>query len=292
MKKRILLGVTLLTFVFAFSGVMAQAATPYVEGTLWFPDVKSGASFSWTITTVDADGATTWDWAWANNVTLTQGEKITMEWSEDTDNTTQLGLTGPVPYDGVTTKVGTFTCNFTEDETFFNYFVIPVYNNGTVNQTESTFNALERFWHWNYNLPSSELPVGEYTWNLAMDKTTPSDVGAMAAKGDEVVGYITTHDFFDTLDPETFVFDLHYDAVSGILKKMVYPTTKTGELTANNTQPMTLGLDALVIEFDGEDASPTAWSFYEATAAPGFEAPIVVTGLFAFAAIVVIRRRN
>ena len=80
MKKRILLGVTLLTFVFAFSGILAQAATPDVEGQMWYPDVKSGASFSWTITTLTTNtSATTWDWDWANNVTLTQGEKITME---------------------------------------------------------------------------------------------------------------------------------------------------------------------------------------------------------------------
>ena len=291
MKKRILLGVTFLTFVFAFSGIIAQAATPDVEGVMWYPDVKSGASFSWTITTLTTnDSATTWDWAWANNVTLTQGEKITMDWAADPNESIQLGLTGPIDYSDVTTKVGTQELDFAEDETFFNYFVIPVYNNGTVGAIESTLNALERFWHHNFNLPGSTLPVGEYTWNMAMDKTTLADVGADATEGDEVTGYITTHDYFDTLTTETYVFTVTYDAVTGFVKQLKYPTVKAGELVANDTEEMTLGLDELVIDFDGDDGVPSAWP--KPAGAPGFEAPIVVTGLFAFAAIVVIRRRK
>ena len=291
MKKRILLGVTFLTFVFAFSGIVAQAATPDVVGVMWYPDVKSGATFSWTITTLTVnDSTTTWDWAWANNVTLTQGEKITMEWAADPNESIQLGLTGPIDYSDVTTKVGTQELNFTADETFFNYFVIPVYNNGTVGNIESSFNALERFWHHNFNLPSSALPVGEYTWNVAMDKTELGGIGADATEGDTVKGYITTHDYFDTLDTEKYVFDITYDAVTGIIKQFKYPTTKTGEIVADDTEPMTLGLDALVIDFDGEAGDPSVWP--KPSSAPGFEAPIVVTGLFAFAAIVVIRRRK
>jgi len=288
MKKRILLGVTLLTFVFAFSGVLAQAATPDVDGVLWYPDVKSGASFSWTITTLTTnDSATTWDWPWANNVTLTQGEKITMDWAADPNESLQLDLTGPIDYSDVTTKVG--AAEMTDEETFFNYFVVPVYNNGTVGEIESSLNALERFWFYSFNLPASDLPVGQYTWNMAMDKTTLVDVGADALAGDTVTGYITTHDYFATLDTEVFVFDVVYDAVSGIVQQMKYPSTKTGQTIADDTEPMTPGLDALVIDFDGEEGSPSAWP---ASAAPGFEAPIVVTGLFAFAAIVVIRRRK
>ena len=122
-----------------------------------------------------------------------------------------------------------------------------------------------------------------YTWNVAMDKTILTDVGADAKSGDVVMGYITTHDYFDTLDTEVFVFDIHYDAVSGFVQKLAYPSTMTGQILADDTEPMVLGLDSLVIEFDGGNGT---WS------APGFEAPIVVTGLFAFAAIVVIRRRK
>jgi len=283
MKKRILLGVTLLTFVFAFSGVLAQAATPDVDGVLWYRSVKSGASFSWTITTLDADGATTWDWPWANNVTLTEGEKITMEWTADPDETLQPGLAGPLDYSDVTTTVGTYECDESADETYFDFLVVPVYTNGTVSGTESGLNALERFWFNSFSLPGSDLPVGQYTWNVAMDKTILTDVGADAKSGDVVMGYVTTHDYFDTLDTEVFVFDLHYDAVSGFVQKVVYPSTMTGQILADNTEPMVLGLDSLVIEFDGGNGT---WS------APGFEAPIVVTGLFAFAAIVVIRRRK
>jgi len=285
MKKRILLGVTLLTFVFAFSGILAQAATPDVDGVLWYRSVKEGASFSWTITDLDANGETTWDWDWANNVTLTEGEKITMEWSYDPDATHQPGLAGPLDYTNVTTTVGDYECNFTADETYFNFFVIPVYNNGTVGNVESALNALERFWFNSFSLPGSDLPVGQYTWNVAMDKTSTADVGADAKSGDIVMGYVTTHDFFDTLETEVFVFDIHYDAVSGFVQKLVYPSTMTGQILADDTEPMVLGLDSLVIEFDGGNGT---WS----GSAPGFDAPIVVTGLFAFAAIVVIRRRK
>jgi len=283
MKKRILLGVTLLTFVFAFSGVLAQAAAPDVDGVLWYRSVKKGASFSWTITTLDADGATTYDWDWANNVTLTEGEKITMEWLENPNETLQPGLAGPLDYSDVTTTVGAYECDESADETYFDFLVVPVYTNGTVSGTESGLNALERFWFNSFSLPGSDLPVGQYTWNVAMDKTVLSDVGADAKGGSEVMGYITTHDYFDTLDTEVFVFDITYDAVSGFVKKLAYPSTMTGQKLANDTEPMVLGLDSLVIEFDGGNGT---WS------APGFEAPIVVTGLFAFAAIVVIRRRK
>jgi hypothetical protein len=290
MKKRILLGVTFLTFVFAFSGILAQAATPDVEGQLWYPDVKSGAKFTWTLTTVTTNtSGTSWDWPWANNVTLTQGDNITMEWTADINETANLGLSGPIDYSDVTTTVGSYECDFAADETYLNFLVVPVYNNGTLGKVESSLNALERFWFNSFILPASGLP-NDHTWNLAIDKTTLDEVGADAEAGDEVMAYVTVHDYYDTLETETFAFDLHYDAVSGFLKKFVYPSTKTGELIADDTQPMTLGLDALVIDFTGEDGDPAVWP--KPSGAPGFEAPIVVTGLFAFAAIVVIRRRK
>jgi hypothetical protein len=299
MRKRILLGALLLTFVFAFNALTASAYTQKAEVD-WSPSVKSGVKWTWTITTVDADGATEWDWGFANNLTLTQGEKITVEWTAKPNGTLKLGMGGPIVYDGIKVTVGTTVLDQSADEKFFNFFTVPIFVNNTLGITES-MNYLERAWFTTFLLPSSDYG-GQDTWTIDVDNASTDNIGPYAKAGDVIAAAIHDQggefpDDFPDLGgdaPEAYIFDLAYDARTGICKSVTYPSAVVAPneyaldgatYTANSSWAIVSGLDELVITLD--DTLPSGgWS------SPGFEAPVVITGLFAVAAFVVIRRRK
>lgn len=294
MKKRILLGAFLLTFVFAFNAFTTQAYDQKAEVD-WAPSIKSGASWTWTIETLDADGATEWDWRFANNLTLTEGDEITVEWTEKPNGTEKLGLGGPIVYDGVEVTVGETVL----DEAFFNFLTVPIFVNNTLGITES-MNYLERAWFNTFAFPDSDYS-DQSTWNIDVDNAATDNIGPYASSGDII--YAAVHDqggefpddFPDLFGdaPEAYLFDLEYDARSGVCLSFSYPSTIVNPnefldgdtYTANDSWQIVEGLDELVITLDGS-APSGGWS------SPGFEAPVVITGLFAVAAFVVIRRRK
>jgi hypothetical protein len=289
----------LLTFVFAFNAFATHAYDQTAEVD-WAPSVKSGAKWTWTITTVDADGATEWDWAFGNNVTFTQGEKITVEWTADPNGTAKLGLGGPIVYDGVKITVGTTELSQDDDEKFLNFLTVPLFVNNSLGDTESMV-YLERAWFNTFVFPDSAYS-DQSTWNIDVDNATLNNIGPGATKGDVIAASIHDQggeypeDFPDLFGdaPEAWVFDLLYDASSGICTSVKYPSTVSrpndfvGGVTyyANSTWGIVEGLDELVLTLD--DTPTGGWP----TSAPGFEAPVIITGLFAVAAFVVIRRRK
>jgi hypothetical protein len=298
MRKRILLGAFLITFVFAFNAFATQAYTQKEEVD-WAPSVKSGSEWTWTITTVDADGATEWDWRFANNLTLVQGEKITVEWTAVPNGTLKLGLGGPIVYDGIKVTVGTTVLDQAASESFLNFLSVPLFVNNSLGDTESMV-FLERAWFNTYLFPDSD-EGDQDTWTIDIGNSTVENTGPGALKNSVIVANIHDQggeypeDFPDLYgdSPEAYVFDLVYDAASGVCKSVTYPSTVihpnefTGGVTyyANSTWGIVEGLDELVITLD---TATGGWS----TSAPGFEAPVIITGLFAVAAFVVIRRRK
>lgn len=62
------------------------------------------------------------------------------------------------------------------------------------------------------------------------------------------MAHIHTHDFFATLDPESYVFDVAYDAATGIVLWTRYPSEVTGQKLADSSDPLVLELKELYIK--------------------------------------------
>lgn len=280
MKKRILLGVIFLALIMSVN-TATGAMTVDVE---WHSSVKSGAKFTWTLKTVTTnDSGTEWIWAEANNLTLKQGEKITVEWENDpgTDLTNKEG--GPLNYTGMKMTVGETELDPAEDETMLNFLVAPLKVNNSLGNEEAGIWALERLWFSSFVVPDAFSSNMQYVWKFDC-WTTNAETLALT---DEVKGSITS-DYpgwaaeEPPWPPELYVADVVYNAKTGGVKSVTYPSTVSGQDLADDVNcPTTAGLDALVIEGSGS-----------ATSAPGFEIPIVVAGLVTFAALVITRRRR
>lgn len=299
MKKRIILGAVFILFLFALNASVAKAYTQ-VGGADWAESIVKGKKVTYTIDKVDADGATEWNWGYGNNITFKQGEKIVVEWTEDPDGTGQVGMGGPLNYTGIKVTVGDTELSQDDDETWLNFLTVPLYVNNSLGVTEA-LNYLERVWFNTFQFPDSDVGAQD-TWNIIVENATIGNTGPYATKDDEIMAYIHDQggeypdDFPDLFGdaPEAWIFDVIYAASSGVVKSIKYPATIvlpndfTGGTTyyANDTWGIVSGLDALEISLSG---SVPGW---KPAAAPGFEAPIIISGLFVMAALVLIRRRR
>ncbi len=278
MKKRILLGVIFLALIMSVN-TATGAMTVDVE---WHSSVKSGAKFTWTITTVTTnDSGTEWTWAEANNLTLKEGDKITVEWANDPSTDIGNKEGGPLNYTGMTMTVGDTELDMAEDETMLYFLVAPLKFNNSLGKEEAGIWALERFFWTTFTVPDAFSSDMQYVWKFDC-WTTNADTLALT---DEVKGSITSDwPGWDAVEPpwpqELYLMDVVYNAKTGLVKSVKYPSTVAGQDLADDVNcPTTAGLDALEITF-------------KPAAAPGFEAPIVVAGLVTIAALVIIRRRR
>jgi hypothetical protein len=278
LKKRILLGVIFLALIMSVN-TGTGAMTADVE---WHSSVKSGAKFTWKLTTVTTnDSGTEWVWAEANNLTLTQGDKIVVEWENDPSGDLTNKEGGPLNYTGMKMTVGDTELSFADDETMLYFLVAPLKVNNSLGKEEAGVWALERLGWPTYTVPDAFSGNMQYVWKIDCWTTNAETLAAT----DTIEASITSDwPGYNAADPpyppEIYVADIVYDAKTALVKSVTYPSTVSGQDLADDVNcPTTAGLDALVIDF-------------VPAAAPGFEAPIVVVGLIASAALVIIRRRR
>lgn len=291
MNKKILFGVSLLTLVILLQSIPASGAVTVVS-VKWHAAVKKDAVYSWNIDTVNASGATTWDWGWANNVTLKQGDKITLKWTANPNEATALPTLGPVNYTGIETTVGTHKMNFTAGETTFNFLQFPVYvrNDPTgLNVLEAGLNSIERLWINSFGLPTGASSF-DRRWSIGSHGATLLNTGENGTKGDTIKGEIS-----GGTPSQHYVFDIEYDVVTGFVTSLKYPSVgNPADPTipiANSTFGIVSGLDELVITFDGDMKDVYAegdWG--KAKSTPGFEATIIMITLVVFGAL--LRKRK
>ena len=294
MNKKILFGVSLLTLIILLQSMPASGVVT-VESVLWHAAVKKDAVYSWQIDTVDANGSTTWDWGWANNVTLKQGEKITLKWTADPNDTSPMATLGPINYTGIETTVGTYKMNQTAGETTFNFLQVPVYvrNDPTgLNVLEAGLNSLERLWVYSFGLPAGSTSF-DRRWSLGLHGATLLNTGENGTKGETIKGEISGG--YPDTDISHYIFDIEYDTVTGFVTSLKYPSAGNPDdpeaPIANNTLSVVSGLDELVITFDGNMKDVYAegdWGKSKST--PGFEATIIMITLVVFGAL--LRKRK
>ncbi|MFX0150333.1 MAG: hypothetical protein ACFFAJ_06110, partial [Candidatus Hodarchaeota archaeon] len=296
MKKRIIFGMAFLLLILAIQSVSEGAALT-VDAVKYHPAVVKDSSFTWKITKVDAGGETSWDWGWANNVTLKQGDSITLTWKSNPDeaNTPIITSLGPINNTGLETKVGTHTMDFTAGETTFNFLIVPLYVTGPTGELRPMLDVLGLFWPTSYNLPTGASSQ-DRRWgysnfaNASLDNT-----GMNGTRGDIIPGRLTSG-FGYAYDTEVYIFDISYDAVTGLCTSFKYPSSgwpaDPTAPVANTSYPTTAGLDALEIEYDGDmdDVYAEGEDWGKGKAAPGFEGPLAITAMVVTVAIVARRR--
>ncbi len=270
MKLRLISGILILIAVLFFQNIGTHAIS--MNTIIFHSSVKKGATFQWKIETIRTSrNQTSWEWKWANFVTLTQGDYISIEWLANPNDTTEIDVRGPIRYD-VLTKVGSRTLNFSNQETFFNFLIAPIYTISEFGKIESGFNALERLWFRSYKLPNAYIPTdyGEYIWNFDMQNATLQNTGENASKGTIVLGHVISQKFYETETQAIHVFDVAYDPITGFVKRMKFPATGVyGYPVANSTHDITEGLNELLI------------SSVDHKTASGYEVPVILSGFFA-----------
>ncbi|MFX1508323.1 MAG: hypothetical protein ACFFDC_19755 [Promethearchaeota archaeon] len=249
------IGFSLILLVFQHS-IGAYGIT--VVEVKYHSSVKEGAKFQWMIEKVRTEeDQPSWKWEWANHLILEEGGYITLEWRTDPDETSDIGISGPINYTGLVTTIGGRKLNFSMYETFFNFLIVPLYVNNTLGRLESGLSAIERLWFNSYQLPNAFLPpeYSEYIWNFNMENASLDNTGENAKPNSIVFGYIITYEFFteNSTQPETYVFDVAFNAETGFVKWIKYPSSgKYNFPIASSTSNMTRGLKELLITYADE----------------------------------------
>jgi hypothetical protein len=199
-----------------------------------------------------------------NNHTIAQGDMILHNWTQTPNYYTDIGLAGPINYTGLDVlygDVGSWTeMNRSADETCLDFLTVPMYFHKSVlhlgysgQMYDAGLFALQAYWFMSYSLPDiySVGAAHQYVWTYDNVNGTIWNSGEHGVKGTVIKGIITSNWVYGV---EFAIFDVYYDAVTGILKELVYPSVGyTGGNIANKTNiELTWGLEEMHIVFDGD----------------------------------------
>ncbi|MFX0170520.1 MAG: hypothetical protein ACFE9L_01240 [Candidatus Hodarchaeota archaeon] len=317
MRKRFLIGTFCILITFTLiTPVSAEVIPTHSFG----PIIEKDATFTWKITDLEHEnGSTSWNWTYLGEV-LSENDEITYKWNKVPDIYTPQemwkadSITGPLDgstrgaYD-ITVTIGGTTLDINETRAIA-WFILPVYLNTTLFLAYpgigTGFGGIEYLWPYSFILPNGPIgysPDGKhYDWTVDMDSETASmdSIGFDAEAGDEVIAWVKALVAFD----DYYAFDLKYDACSGVLKSLRYPSTIPQEnvsgimqpARADNTTGLTMDLAKLHIDLqtDITGCNASAWSTTEIRdgAAPGFDLFIVAGSLVLVTTALIISRRR
>ncbi|NHJ02694.1 MAG: hypothetical protein EAX86_11195 [Candidatus Heimdallarchaeota archaeon] len=251
----------LLFAIFIISVSSLSPSRGLTEGVEFHSSIKRGSEFRWKIETVKTiDNRTNWIWKWANFLELSQNDFITLKWLTFPSKTLDVNINQALNYSGIQVQVGSRILNNSKNESFFNFLIAPLYIINSLGVEDSGLNALERLWFNSYQLPSADLPLefSELIWNCDIENGSLSNIGRNGKTGTIVSGHVTTSNFLsNNIGLETYVFDLAYDARTGIIQQMTYPSTERFNFPiANHSYKITEGLNELVIQLIKNDSVP------------------------------------
>jgi hypothetical protein len=298
MKKKLIFGIFVLSVLFFSTNTVAAGPL-----TSWGAGVVDGAVYTWTITELDADGSTSYTWAFAENMSLSEGDTIEITVGDMGTGLVDPGTTNTIDYDFSLSVGGTAVTG--DGATALFWLICPVFMLDPIGGNQSGFIGMERTFF-------NSFIGGQYDWNFAANGSTArmDMIGNNSEAGDLVECWITAQDAVTWENTELYAFDVDYDAGSGVAQKVTYPSNIAQEplevatdywpvgtlipVKANSTNNgLTEGLDALVIDYASGDLGPALYQadpVPPAPAVPGFEA-IAVLGFMITAAVFVRRRR-
>ncbi|MHA2225437.1 MAG: hypothetical protein ACXAC8_09555 [Candidatus Hodarchaeales archaeon] len=340
MKKKIVIGVFFLFAILALQGVTVNAkpTAVVVSGVKFHASVKQDAWFTWEILVVDSgrqdftwEPYHSWTFEALNDTVLTQGDLINVTWTTNPNESVVQGLAGPLDYTGIEVKVGSKTLDQSEPESFFNFLTSPVYvNNSPTPFLEAGLLTLERYGFNTFQMKNvvihgnntagnvTEEFVYPMAWqqayaHFASKNASVDVVGDDGYFGDIIYGSFLSDLWYDWYYPnypydypdynagEHWVFDIAWDAVTGLVQWLRYPShgppgttwrpfhpdyavqTSLPAPIADHNYDLTYGLDALYIVFDDSSYGNMSQIYAESTwgsdrpAPPGPEPPVTVT---------------
>lgn len=200
----------------------------------WYSKIKKGIILNFKITSVkDIDGTDSWFWE-AANVTLHEDDIIRITWNSNPVTDESVGLAGPISYP-ISVSIGGKTLDAAHAQQF-GWFILPLVTTDGFGDRESGIRAAERFFYNNFYLVNGPRvrdrgpTSSKDEWNLFVHgDPTLYETGQSAIPGkNEIHASIVTHDdtWESILAIEDHVFNLTYNANSGILKKLIFTNTE------------------------------------------------------------------
>jgi ABC-type transport system substrate-binding protein len=232
----------------------------------WDSSIKENKTIEFTITKLrDVSNLTEWYWELAN-VTLHEGDSIKITWDTDpeTDNILHPGWRDDgylekVNYP-ISVSIGGKALDANHSQQFV-WFVLPLITTNGFDEFEPGILAAERF------IPNSFKFVNflDFFWNhwyFNFDvEGTPSihDIGGSAAFSDEIDAKILTQNSVTGLEDR--VFNLTYDAQTGILKKLIFTNVEGGNSSTGDVESHIIdGLQELIIQGPVKEEPPPTTS--------------------------------
>jgi len=284
----------------------------------WHPSIKKDNTLEFKINTLrGANDSAEWYWE-AANVTLHHGDTIKITWTSnpDTENvlTTGDGLVpflfqDPINY-SISVSIGGTLLDSTHSRQF-GWFMLPLITTNGIDEFEPGILAAERFFSASFKFTDELRYPSAYWMNhyFRFDvEGLPSihDIGGSAGIDDEINAYISSTNEITWLDTDR-LFNLTYDAKSGVLKKLIFTNTEGGDpSTGIISTPVIKGLKELIItgpdlgpvetttkletttktESKSQDSTPTSQSIGDS-----FGWPIVLV-IFTFSLMVKFRKKT
>jgi ABC-type transport system substrate-binding protein len=203
----------------------------------WDSSIKKGSTLEFTIETLrDENDSSEWYWEIAD-VTLHEGDPIKITWNADpeTDNILCPGYQFGDPNDPVekvnytiSVSIGGRGLDAVHSQQFI-WFLFPLITTNGMKEFEPGILAAERYFPNSFKLIGIEHQV-DMKFLFAFDvEGFPSihDIGKSAAFNDEINANIFTFNYSTMLEDR--LFNLTYDARTGILKRLTFTNTQGGD---------------------------------------------------------------
>ncbi|MFX0152809.1 MAG: ABC transporter substrate-binding protein, partial [Candidatus Hodarchaeota archaeon] len=214
----------------------------------WDSRIRAGTKVEFIISSVrDKNNTQSWYWDLAN-VTIYQGDKISIMWLEDPDTDNKLiveyqeNITYPI---NVTIGGKMLDKNHSRQ---FGWFILPLVTTNVLGELESGFYSVQRHFAYSFPLVNQIVYRGCGYWDIRVDND-PSlhTTGGAAGAEEEVTAHIVTHNY-PTIEDR--VFNVTYQAKSGILKNLLFTNTEGKNAVSGRVESSVIsGLQQLEISF-------------------------------------------
>ncbi|UCG03510.1 MAG: hypothetical protein JSW11_05845 [Candidatus Heimdallarchaeota archaeon] len=230
----------------------------------WDSRIRNGTTISFKIDQLVAeDGSNVWHWDQAD-ITLAKDDIINITWIADPNKDELVEINGPVTYD-IEVSIGGTSYNLRKSRRL-GWFILPLVTTDGFGELESGIRAAERYFSYTFQFFGT-VPENDYCF-IMEDDPTLHNTGKAASPGTFLHGYILTCDTSQD-EREERVFNLTYNALSGILDSLIFTNSQGGNPSSGKIESkLVKGLSQLEISFISISESPVPSTAPTSTAVP------------------------
>ena len=219
----------------------------------WDSRIRSGTTLSFKVDElIDENGYNVWYWEKAG-VTLARNTIINITWINDPPKDEVLGITGPLTYD-IELSIGDLKLDSTLSK-LFGWFILPLVTTDGFGELESGIRAAERFFSYTFRFLDTAYE-NDYCFVIEDDPTF-HNTGPAASPDSILKSYVLTYNP-SVEEREERVFNITYNAQSGILDHLIFTNTQGGHPSSGKIDTnLVQGLSQLEISFSDIYVPPT-----------------------------------